>query len=110
MTHPYAQDLVDAVEAMAAANFDTLPGVKFAGFLRKFLIHRLFSIRDAEQITAQVKVSLPQGSMTDDQVEALARAFANVVAKMRDAFEAQGFEDSAEAVCTMASGLVLKLE
>ena len=107
--HLLAQQLVQMVQELAATDISTLPAPKFLGAFRRELILKGFAADVAEKIASKVKVNLPAGCLDDEALQAIAAAYATIVANTQSAFIAEGFVDPTSAVIEMAAGMTLSM-
>lgn len=104
----FTEDVLETLRGMARMDFNSSPAAQFMGAYRRALIAENFTVPDAEAIAVLIDIELPQGCMTEEQVNEVAVIMASIAAKIYAGFASQGFSNPIDAVIAVASKFHLK--
>jgi hypothetical protein len=102
--------ILEMLEAHAKSDFSQSTGIQLIGQLRRELILIGFDAQSAEAIVSPLDVQVSQGGLSANEIERIAKAYANILKKTHDALAGEGFEQPLSALISMgARQLCIKL-
>jgi hypothetical protein len=103
-------DVKATLQQLAERDGNTLPSLRFKGFIRKELMQEHeFPAHAAETIAARIVVELGSEPMLDTDLKEMAKSYAQLIENLRSAYHRQGFADPVQAVVESSGSLKLKL-
>lgn len=109
MSHPLVQELIDILRQASETDMADAPAFVFMNKLRNNLVFCGLDSLEAETIATSMEVEIPDGAVTDEDLDTLSVLYCKIVMQARDAMVDAGFEHADFALKNIARQFTLKL-